>query len=397
MSHWVRGPFWKYQLPQLGQSEIAIRKAMIGLSKYHEGCERFRVSMQSGRGIDETDTDVLSNGVEEYNTAVSQLAKLLAKGKSSDLVALVTCGLFIILDVGWGDFPKAIIHIHNGVKILDRWKKNLLTSNRAIAAGSLEQSVIDLFTSISHQTSLDDPDPLTALRMEWPPFEEFETLEMAELWYEHINRKSIQLIRVIVLEGRTSELDDILAEIRTRSNWWARSFRSLVASMTGSMSLEEDETVDELWIKHLVPEVMLWSSLNEENGEPVEVLNSLLRRAEALYRKRIKHDREMLFKIFCFTAGLIPALRIISHKSKDEVLRRKATLIYSWSAPSMLEKSVHATPPVTKGARVEREETSKGEKQVLELELRPGTQQVRLILNAGQKDGQWEVTQEPLT
>jgi hypothetical protein len=397
MSHWVRGPFWKYQLPQLGQSEIAIRKAMIGLSKYHEGCERFRISMQSGRGIDETDTDVLTNGVEEYNAAISQLAKLLAKGKSADLVALITCGLFIILDVGWGDFPKAVIHIHNGVKILGRWKTNLLMSNRSIVAGSLEQSVIDLFASISHQTSLDDPDPLTALRTEWPPSEEFKTLEMAEIWYEHINRKSIQLIRIVVLEGRTSELDDILAEIRTRSNWWGRSFRSLVASMTGRMSLEEDETVDELWIKHLIPEVMLWSSLNEENGEPVEVLNSLLRQAEALHRKRRKHDREMLFKIFCFTAGLIPALRIISHKSKDEALRRKATLIYSWSAPSMLDTSVHGIPLAKRGPKVEREETSRGEKQVLELELRPGTQQVRLILNAGQKDGQWEVTQEALT
>jgi hypothetical protein len=395
MSHWVRGPFWKYQLPQLGQSEIAIRKAMIGLSKYHEGCERFRISMQSGRGIDETDTDVLTNGVEEYNTAISQLAKLLAKGKSADLVALITCGLFIILDIGWGDYPKAIIHIHNGVKILDRWKTNLLMSNQSIVAGSLEQSVIDLFTSLTPQTSLDDPDPLTALRTEWPPSEEFKTLEMAEIWCEHINRKSTQLIRIVVLEGRSSELDDILAEIRTRSDWWGRSFQSLVASMTGRMSLEEDETVDELWIKHLVPKVKLWSSLNDENGEPVEVLNSLLRQAETLHRKRRKHDREMLFKIFCFTSGLIPALRIISHKSKHEALRRKATLIYSWSTP-MLDTSVHATPPAKRGAKVEREETSKGEKQVLELELRPGTQQVRLILNAGQKDGQWEVTQEAL-
>jgi hypothetical protein len=163
------------------------------------------------------------------------------------------------------------------------------------------------------------------------------------------------------------------------------------------MSLEEDDTVDELWIKHLIPEVMLWSSLNEENGEPVEVLKSLLWRADEFHRKRIKQDREMLFKIFSFTAGLIPALRIISHKSKDEALRRKATLIYSWSAPSMLEKTGHATRPARKGAKVEREETSKGEKQVVELELRPGTQQVRLILNARQKDGQWEVTQEALT
>jgi hypothetical protein len=368
---------------------------MIGMSKYHEGCERFRITMSTGRGIDETATNVLTNGVEEYNTAVSQLAKILAQGKNNDLVALITCALFVILDIGWGNFPTAIMHIHNGVKILDRWKTNFLMANQAIIAGSLEQSVIDLFDSITHKTSLDDPDPATALETEWPPFEDFTSLEMADISYEVLNRKSIQLIRIVVLEGWTSQLGRKLAEIHTRSDWWARSFQSLVANIQGETSFEEDEIVDELWIKYLIPKVWLWAGLDPENGEPAEVLSSLLRQVEALYHKRRKCNREILCKIFAFTAGLIPALRIISHKSKDAALRRKATLIFSWSAPSLLEHSVPATANPEKG-KVGKGKTSQEGKQVVELELRPGTQQVRLILNAGQMDGQWEVTQETI-
>jgi len=81
--------------------------------------------------------------------------------------------------------------------------------------------------------------------------------------------------------------------------------------------------------------------LNPEKPEPSKTIDSLLSQSDILYYKRHRKGLDMLFKLFIFNSGMIPAFRIIAWKSRNVELRQRATSIFVRSAPSIQDKETH--------------------------------------------------------
>jgi len=205
MCLWVEDAFWKYQLPQIGHDVIALRHTLLAFSIYHERIETIRDAGESSSSMYEMPYTNFYD-FDHYNKALREVAKSIAEGHENE-VTLMTCIMFIDLDLSWGNFATSVKHLHNGLKILNGWKQKL-GGNFSAVEGSLEYTLIDLYDKHSFgSSSFEDPDPLIALESNPPAFTMF--LGTAEAWesMDTLERYLMHLTRLWVIGVRGSEFD----------------------------------------------------------------------------------------------------------------------------------------------------------------------------------------------
>ena len=134
--------FWNRLVLQVSHSEPAIQHSLIALSSLHE---TLQAGGLGGSGNGQAEPSPLFT-LQQYNKALSHLAKHLSqKEKLSIEVTLISCILFICLELLRGSYESAIAHLQSGLNILNDWRKE----------GS-QSTFSDISTSIPNAQHIED-------------------------------------------------------------------------------------------------------------------------------------------------------------------------------------------------------------------------------------------------
>jgi hypothetical protein len=348
--------------------------------------------------------------------AISELSKLLAARPESSEIALINCILFVMLDFVRGNFSTAVLHLHNGMEILGKWRKQLDFS--MMVEGSLESNILQVFHQLSFQTTpeefhlnIDDepdygPDPTS-----------FTGLLGAQMSIEHLSQQSLRLIRLgAVLSltpqdfARIATLELDVKEHTARLDGWSQRLDKLMFSLGDNLTADEEESIHELRVMHLSSLMWLDAALGCTSSEAKDRFDRIVDLADALQDWRYHRGRPSNWTRFGWEAGILPPVYFVATKCEDPRLRKKAVALLLKAAPHLgqdaglpchdqMSDSYTPVPRIScyqsgisSETLVLREEKTHCDKRIaMEVELQPNTQLVDLILTPGEDGRAWEV------
>ncbi|KAI9743070.1 MAG: hypothetical protein M1818_003365 [Claussenomyces sp. TS43310] len=115
LSGYFDSDFWSSILPQVAHDEPIVRHAVLALSALHEG---FEVGGDYRPGnLQNTSHQQLA--LQQYNHAVTQMVHRMSTTNTRlSEVTLITCLLFIFLELMQNNHSTAVFHLNNGLRIL---------------------------------------------------------------------------------------------------------------------------------------------------------------------------------------------------------------------------------------------------------------------------------------
>lgn len=417
LSEWLTESFWKYQIPQCGAYEPSLRHAMITVAAVHEKFTILNTALPGDPRLDPCALDAQRQFADKHhNLAISELSKLLTARPECSEIALINCILFVMLDFVRGNFSTAVLHLHNGMEILGKWRKGLDFSQ--MVDRSLESNILQVFHHLSFQTepteyhlNIDDspdygPDPTS-----------FTGLLGAHISIEHLSQQSLRLIRlgaVISLKPqdfpRVAALEQDVKEHTARLDGWSQRLDALVSLMGDDLALEEEECIHELRVMHLSSLMWLGAALGCTSLEAKDRFDRIADLADALQDWCYHRGLPSNWTRFGWEAGILPPVYFVATKCEDARLRKKAVALLLKAAPHLGQDTglpcldqtsnaytsippiSHYRPNTTSETLMLREEKRAFDKRIaMEVELEPNTQLVDLILTPDEDGRAWEV------
>ncbi|KAH8805480.1 hypothetical protein F5884DRAFT_799421 [Xylogone sp. PMI_703] len=238
------GSFWTYLLPQLSQSEPAIRHALQAVGSLHAQYEAINDPWQK--------KCVTSHqfALQQYNRAISSLKQRISSQESAE-VALMCCVLFICLECLRGNREWALSHLQNGLNILSmaRAKQEDLRAVKCHSFGSeyVEQKLRQIFSRLLAQLTLtlhakpisdssalepSDRDPICALPSK------FSNLFEAKSSLDTLIMSALRFVQSAVghkyMKPPTAAAEMQQFELQSQFQQWQRSFEPLM-EVTGAL------------------------------------------------------------------------------------------------------------------------------------------------------------------
>lgn len=150
--------FWYQLVLQISHCEPAVRHGIIALGSLHETLD------QGGHefGLRSLSTAERESSLQQYSRSITSLRGLLAfeKGSNTLEVALICCILFYSFETLYGNHDQALLHLQNGLKILQQWKAERRQSTVSPKPGSTQYELSQVFSRLNILArSLLDPEP----------------------------------------------------------------------------------------------------------------------------------------------------------------------------------------------------------------------------------------------
>ncbi|KAK4230908.1 transcriptional regulatory protein moc3, partial [Podospora fimiseda] len=151
------GAFWRMLVLQICQSEPAVRHAVLAVSSLHEGM------VQATMMVPYQDPDHRhSFALFQYNRAIACLLDQMRTVDARPLVPLLTCVLFVCIELMQSKDKESLIHLKQGREILNQLGHRVSMRNPEIDL--IKQHLVPMYTRLS-LTSLmfgGDPVPIPA-------------------------------------------------------------------------------------------------------------------------------------------------------------------------------------------------------------------------------------------
>ncbi|KAL5375883.1 hypothetical protein DPSP01_010879 [Paraphaeosphaeria sporulosa] len=134
--------FWSSACLQMAQSEPSIRHALIAIGYLNRSQTGSLKSARSGL--------VAASGQEtfltHYNKAIKALAERISEASYSAEVGLVSCFIFVGIEILRGNYDTAMLHYCNGLRILQTLRaKQRSTRGKTLGSDLIENSLVPLF------------------------------------------------------------------------------------------------------------------------------------------------------------------------------------------------------------------------------------------------------------
>ncbi|PVH73399.1 hypothetical protein DL98DRAFT_538377 [Cadophora sp. DSE1049] len=378
---WLLAPFWSYQLPQLAHSQPSTRHAIIAISTIHENIELFREALRNDPRL-EPGASVSRKLFAErhYQSAVSALASSLAAGTASEEVALTSCAMFVVFNfMSGGNFARAVWHLQYGLEIFSRWKKG---TGRKADEGSLEANLVELMKRISLDgKAMEETVPIEERRD--VVLAEFEDLEAAGRAVEALAKEGLRLIRMDVVLSKGPPYDaagrqildtQVSSHISNLALWQSR-LEAMIADPLFILTTEDKDRINQLRILHLSAGIWLYAGFFAAQGpQPIRTFETFISLVDEQYDSWQARGLEQYGRTFLFNKGLLPTITYIVTCSSDDMLRARALVLWTKSAPD-------GVTDVPRPANVDSRGSMKVEKEIfIEVDLDPEMKQIGLQL-----------------
>lgn len=134
--------FWSKACLQMAQSEASIRHALIAIGYLNRS--------QTGSLKNARSSLVATSGQEtfltHYNKAIKALAERISESSYSADVGLVSCFIFVMIEILRGNYDTAMLHYCNGLRILQTLRAKQRSNNgKTLGSDLIEKSLVPLF------------------------------------------------------------------------------------------------------------------------------------------------------------------------------------------------------------------------------------------------------------
>jgi hypothetical protein len=323
---------WNYQLPQLSHSEPTIRHAIAALSAAHER-NFLNPTAESSKN---TEQFVL----QQYNKSIHHLTEHLSAPKSQSVdLMLVTCCLFICLEIVRGNNKQAMDHLEAGAKILYRRGHFPRLTAQSM---DIDKELSHLFFRLNMQLSLFGR-PLVSHsvghRSSLPPMEghvSFATVEEARNSLDSLMNKALRFVRITVQNSTPSDATRQQQRQRQQSitqefEAWATALDKLMArrgnaktlDKRGPLTLRIHQRVSVIWLRAcMAKDQMLFDSFTDE-------FEAIVCLAEEVIRLGSDLERQSRMNKFTLESGITAPLWFVAIKCRDPIIRRRAIRLLS--------------------------------------------------------------------
>ncbi|KAE8146163.1 hypothetical protein BDV25DRAFT_163015 [Aspergillus avenaceus] len=325
---------WNYQLPQLSHSEPTVRHAIAAISAAHER-NFLRPSAENSRSIEQF-------MLQQYNKSIRHLMGHLSdpKPQSADLM-LITCCLFVCLEVVRGNNKQALDHLTAGATFLNRRE---YVAKKTAQYTDIQKELSHLFFRLNLQLSLFGR-PLVpvgnGLRALSSFLREgsisFVDLEDARHCLDALMNQTLSFVLSVhtgglpasdaVLKQQKQSQLDLLQEFHC----WSTAFDQLIArrgtsktlDKRGPLTLRAHHRVSQIWMQSCMSkDQMVFDNFNADFEAIVNLSEEVVRLSSGL-------DRQCNTVGFSLESEITAALWFTGIKCREPIIRRKAVRLLS--------------------------------------------------------------------
>ncbi|KAH6636457.1 hypothetical protein F5144DRAFT_567577 [Chaetomium tenue] len=135
------GAFWRVLVLQICQSEPAVRHAVLAVSSLHEGMVQATMTPYLNA------EDRNSFALYQYNRAIACLLDQMRTVDARPLVPLLTCVLFVCIELMQSKDRESLLHLEQGRQILSQLGRKCPTRNPEIDL--IRQHLVPMYTRLS--------------------------------------------------------------------------------------------------------------------------------------------------------------------------------------------------------------------------------------------------------
>jgi hypothetical protein len=331
---------------QLGQSDIAVRHAIIAVSTVYEQAEL-------GQGEPAFFNDSLA--LQSYNKAIRQLFKNQDAPDSQSKVTLIVCALFVCLEFMRGDISSAQRHIHGGLKMLKDWQTSsqqtspsssyasspssyASSSGLSTSSEDLEGELESLFSRLHLQSILFDPPAVPQIITDFNDeislsamAVEFSSIADARRWNFALSNMAFGFISSTFMSKYTASatVDQLVLHIRLMAQFqqWQVSFGHFITTQKHIWTTQEAHAANVLYAQNLSMYIWLAPCLSAEETTfdtyRPEFEKIVQLASETIGDGNDRENSSYAAGNFQFEMGLIPSLHIAGIKCRWPDLRRQ--------------------------------------------------------------------------
>ncbi|PYH28221.1 Zn(II)2Cys6 transcription factor [Aspergillus neoniger CBS 115656] len=318
--------FWNHFLPQLSQAEPVVRHAVAAVSAVHEG-----FLVQAGNRTKEIEGNRDAFALQQYNKAIKFLLEYLASPDQKRGLTLITCCLFVCLEMLKGNNKQALDHLEAGLVIFQQ--------QRALDfPAGVVSDLSHLLTRLDIQLSLHGramaPRGINGGAEGSPMSAEYDWKDILDARHslDDLMNTTMRFIRMAGYERTTDRTflqlrQDMLK--RELSAWNAR-FNRFLKGGRKKFKRAESRVTSLLRVQYMV--TLIWMKTCLAGDEMVfdyykPGFEELVHHAAEFLRPDRGRERKTTCSppgYFTLEAGIIPPLYYTATKCRDPLVRREA-------------------------------------------------------------------------
>ena len=336
----IRGCFqsnlWEHLILQISHEEPSILHASIALGSMHRKYKERGVSTSAASLNDPAHVFSL----RQYVKAIGSLrTRLQTTGDSRTReVSLITCLLFICLEMLQGQRIGALTHLQTGLRILSRTaSQNDGLSSEPIQLvlkhdpDTVVDQLTDVFARLDYESTMFGqqsphlrfvPEQSVAMPYAWVPATFFNIKEARQ--YLDTLSSAVFRFRGCLLETAKSSITDPIVDVAT----------AILSQHAIARSLDLSSFPVLLEIQHFYVSFLI-SNCQSTKEMSCDSFNDDFKKILALSTSYLKDKplesstAEPLHRTFTLESGVLPSLYLISTKCRDPILRRQAiSMVY---------------------------------------------------------------------
>ncbi|KAK1147857.1 hypothetical protein N8T08_000370 [Aspergillus melleus] len=332
MSGVFQTELWDRIVPQISQSVPVIRHAIAAVSAAHESflC-RDLVSLVANEEF----------ALKQYNKAIKHLIEYLSSPNQTIDFTLITCYLFMCLEMLKGGNMEALNHLESGIRILHGRDT---ASQSSSVMNDIDRELSHLSLRLNIQLSLHGRQmvvfDLDGPGSEHPAAEEVVLKDISEARHslDRLMNKGLVFVReasnkkAVARDSYFLRQQQLSQELRA----WKLGFEKLTAANRRHRNSVDPRAPLLLWIQFNVSQIWVDTCLAMDEmiyDEYNETFEAIVSDAEELVtiNNGVEEMPDDLNMQFTLEAGVIPMLYWSSLKCRDPLVRRRALAVISRS------------------------------------------------------------------
>jgi hypothetical protein len=235
--------FWTGVVPQICRSEPAVWDAMISISALFESpdqCPDFTFLRQQQNGsltLAQNQKDALM----WYSRSMSSIHEQIERGTADPYIALISCVLFISIEIVQGRLEEALQLYWQGVSLIQDLRTNAHFAASATKAALLENTIIPLFMRLNTIALTISGTPASELLTfaESPMGQGFTSLDSARLAIVALSAEAMLFERetylhIMAVAGDSRVHPEFLTRqqnLQARLDHWLRAYTNLTETL----------------------------------------------------------------------------------------------------------------------------------------------------------------------
>ncbi|RAK97307.1 uncharacterized protein BO80DRAFT_496376 [Aspergillus ibericus CBS 121593] len=303
---------WRRQIPQLSECEPVVRHAPAAVSAAHERALALQRDPSTRRISNERFI------VYQYNEAIQHLRSYLASSGGKPDLMLITCFLFVCLEMLNGNMRQALDHLEAGLKIIQGTTDQQSPSTQS---NETDRELFHLSLRLNIQLAINER-PMVALNL--------ESMFSEEKLTDELMNRTLMFIRVAGNErtGR-AHLESQQLQLRQAFETWNRAFNCLT---TKSRSTAKEDPRGPLLLRMLYLDTWIWmntclsqnqtafDSYTPAFAEIIHCVTQVIELDAAVDYKSTKRAPD----IFTLETGIITCLYYVATGRREPTIRREA-------------------------------------------------------------------------